>query len=93
MADLIGALTKKRVTLCERKRRIQAEANQQIHEIDREIASIDEALATLNEAVKEYACPRCHGTGEERYTDAAGSRDYRECPHCGGTGIKRNDNE
>ena len=89
---MIGALTKKRATLYERKRRIQADANQQIHEIDGEIAGIDKALATLNEAVKDYICPVCGGTGEERYTDAAGSCDYRECPHCGGTGIRRADN-
>lgn len=31
-------------------------------------------------------CPSCDGTGQERYMDAAGSRDYRECLTCNGVG-------
>ena len=31
-------------------------------------------------------CPSCKGTGEERYTDAAGSRDWRDCSMCDGVG-------
>lgn len=32
-------------------------------------------------------CPKCKGTREERYTDAAGSRDYRVCTKCDGKGF------
>lgn len=31
-------------------------------------------------------CPTCNGSGEERYTDAAGSGDWRECETCRGLG-------
>lgn len=31
-------------------------------------------------------CPTCKGTGQERYTDAAGSGDWRECLTCLGLG-------
>lgn len=31
-------------------------------------------------------CPSCKGSGQERYTDAAGSGDWRECRTCRGLG-------
>jgi len=33
-----------------------------------------------------HICPSCNGTGQERYTDAAGSGDWRDCKTCNGIG-------
>lgn len=35
-------------------------------------------------------CPGCSGRGEERYTDAAGSGDWRPCEDCGGVWPNKN---
>lgn len=88
MPDIMTAITKKKAALLEKKRGIQIAAERQIEEIDKEIAEVEKALQTLNDAVKDYICPVCKGTGNERYADAAGSRDERPCSACKGTGVK-----
>lgn len=87
MADYIGALTAKKAKLVGARQKIQADADNQIQQINGQIQAIDRAIALLNDAVKDYVCKACGGTGEVRYTDAAGSRDWKECPVCRGTGI------
>lgn len=88
MADVIGALSRKRTRLVERKRRVKTEADQQIAEIDREIAEVDKAIGVVNEAVKDILCKTCGGTGSVRRCDAAGQMDDDTCPDCKGTGVK-----
>lgn len=89
MNDIISALVKKKNHYAETKKRIKEEAKRQCDEIDVEIAKLDQALETINSAIAPYICAACHGTGEEAYTDAAGSRDTRPCSKCGGTGITK----
>lgn len=61
----------------------------------KEIEKLQQALNGLN-AEEAYAsqltelCPSCQGRCEESYTDAAGSRDWRECPTCKGWGYISN---
>lgn len=87
MTDIISSLTKKKATLLGAKRKIQEDAKRQCDELDIEIKRIDDALQTINDAAKQFLCPSCGGSGEEYYTDAAGSRDTRACHKCNGTGI------
>lgn len=66
--------------------------------IDRRIADverqIDELKTRLEDLRRKRAlllslpeiCPSCGGTGQERYTDAAGSGDWYECLTCNGLG-------
>ena len=67
--------------------RIEAKRNMiinQINELRAELYLLDnkkEELLHLTEV-----CPTCNGRGEERYTDAAGSGDWRECQTCQGLG-------
>lgn len=59
--------------------------------IKEQIESLQRALINLN-TEEAYAsqltelCPDCKGECEERYTDAAGSGDWRECSTCKGWG-------
>lgn len=87
MTDIVSALVKKKARFAEAKRKIQEEAKRQCDELDVEIAKVDQALDTINSTLAPYICPACHGTGEESFTDAAGSRDTRSCTKCGGSGI------
>lgn len=55
-----------------------------INHLQAELKALDskkEELLLLKEI-----CPTCKGSGEERYTDAAGSGDWRECKTCRGLG-------
>lgn len=88
MTNIVTALSCKRSRLFEWKRELQTEYFKKIEDIDKEIEQVNNAMALLNEAVKDYICPYCEGDGEVRYTDAAGSRDYKTCPYCNGTGVK-----
>jgi len=66
--------------------------------IEGEIARHKKEIDRLNECIKYLEmrrekllnlpekCPSCEGTGQERYTDAAGSGDWRECWTCRGLG-------
>lgn len=87
MTDIVSALAKKKAHFLEAKRKIQDDAKRQCEAIDVEIAKVDQALETINSAIAPYICPVCHGTGEEPFTDAAGSRDTRPCTKCDGSGI------
>lgn len=87
-SNIVMALTKKRAHYAELKLKVQDEADRQIREYDAEIRSIDRAISKINDAAKDILCPACGGTGNERYTDAAGSMDERACTRCKGTGIK-----
>lgn len=59
--------------------------------ITKEIEDLQRALFNLN-TEEAYAsqltdlCPSCKGKCEERYTDAAGSGDWRDCSTCKGWG-------
>lgn len=87
--NVIGALYEKIRRLNQRKTSLTVEYNARCAEIDCELATLQSALQTANDAVKDILCPYCKGTGDESYTDAAGSRDSRKCSHCSGTGIKK----
>lgn len=89
MADVIGALHRKREHLKIRRARVEMEAKDQLRKIDREIEEIDQTLVVLNNAVKDYICTLCDGTGSIRQADAAGQMEEVECPKCRGTGLKR----
>lgn len=56
-----------------------------------EIAKLERSLQALKHeeayaATLTEKCPSCSGSGEESYTDAAGSRDWRSCSTCKGWG-------
>ena len=60
------------------------EIREQIEKLQRELSDLDtkEVYATqLTEL-----CPSCKGSRQERYTDAAGSGDWRDCSTCHGWG-------
>lgn len=82
-------MTSQIIRLNQQRRKLTEEYEANCRAIDTEISRYKSALDTVNEAVKDIICPACAGTGEESYTDAAGSRDTRECSRCGGTGIKK----
>ena len=87
MADVITALAKKKACLCDRKRKIELDAANQINEINLEIAEIEKALKILNNSIKDYLCPRCNGSGSVRACDAAGQMEDDTCPVCHGIGV------
>lgn len=87
MADVIGALNRKRASLNSQKQQIRAEADREIAGIDAELADVDRAIKTLNDAVKEYLCKTCGGEGTIRKPDAAGQMEDCRCPACHGTGV------
>ena len=60
--------------------RLKKEIDEQTKEIT-ELEMRRQKLLSLPET-----CPSCKGTGEERYTDAAGDSDIRECLTCKGLG-------
>lgn len=88
MPDTIGALSRKKAMLVERKRRIKEDADRQIREIEHEIDGVDKAIAVVNDAIKDILCPNCQGSGNIRHCDAAGDMEDITCPDCKGTGIK-----
>ena len=91
MIDVFRALADKRSRLISDRDDLTERYNRAIADIDGEIDALNKAIATVNNAVQPIICPTCYGTGEERYTDAAGSRDTRPCRDCQGTGIRRDD--
>ena len=62
----------------------KAKVREEIEKLQRSLSSLDQE--------EEYArrltevCPDCKGRGQERYTDAAGSGDWRDCSTCKGWG-------
>ncbi len=88
--NVLGALDEKIRRLNQRKADLTAEYKAQCAAIDSEIGSLQNARQTVIDTIKDILCTRCEGTGEERCTDAAGSRETRPCRDCGGTGIKKN---
>ena len=66
---------------------VQLDYKAKIEDIDSEIKRINDAVKCIEDLTQELICPRCKGTGEERYCDGAGDMDDRECPLCHGTGI------
>lgn len=85
--DIASILIRKRDNLIKIRDEIQNEANRQVQEIEEDLEGIRAALNTFNELAKDLVCPSCEGSGSIRYTDAAGSRDYKTCPACKGTGV------
>jgi len=73
MSSVLKSIEYQKNMLIKEMKRIKAEVNEL--EFKKEIIS---KLKTI--------CPSCKGTGEERYTDAAGSGDWRECSICKGLG-------
>lgn len=63
-----------------------AEINEIEAEAEERIAPLRQVLEILRK--ENQACCVCKGTGERRFTDAAGSRDSETCPHCAGSGIQ-----
>lgn len=53
-------------------------------EIQATIAELEAKKAALLDLPE--TCPSCKGSGRETYTDAAGSRDWRDCLTCKGLG-------
>ena len=51
---------------------------------EREIAALGEKRRRVLSLTE--ICPSCDGDGQERYTDAAGSGDWRDCGICRGLG-------
>lgn len=88
--NVVVAIYEKICRLNELKSTMTQQYNARCKKIDEELDVLRSALQTANDAVKDVLCDRCDGTGEESFTDAAGSRDTRECHACGGTGIKPN---
>ena len=85
--DIIGELHKKIESLNRRKNILARQYEEQITKINEEIDKYNMSIQIVNEAIKPYLCKNCNGSGEERFTDGAGSRDTRKCEVCGGTGI------
>lgn len=56
----------------------------EIERLERELRGLDAEEAYASQLTE--LCPSCGGGGEERYTDAAGSGDWRECSACKGWG-------
>jgi DnaJ-class molecular chaperone len=50
-----------------------------------EIAPLLHAISALEQM--NTVCESCNGKGEESFTDAAGSRDWRDCRECNGSGV------
>lgn len=86
--NIITTLTRRKNALISKRESLAEEYRRNMVEVNREIEKIDAAIEVLNNAVSEYICPRCQGTGTERYCDAAGDIDGRECTACKGTGIR-----
>ena len=85
--DIISNLTARKGRLIRQKVQLEEKFHKEVSEINSEIIKIDQALSICNEVLKSCACQYCGGTGEERYTDAAGDTDTRPCSCCLGTGI------
>ena len=75
-------------------REVEKEKAAAIEEYDRkikflkyEIEKFDPLIKAMEEAVKDYACPRCKGSGSVRRCDAAGQMEDVECPDCNGRGF------
>lgn len=57
---------------------------------DQQLPGLIKAITALTEELKLHrtdapACKACNDTGNERYMDAGGSRDYRDCTKCNRT--------
>ena len=62
----------------------RTKAMQEIRVLENKIKRLDEKKEMLLSL--PTTCPSCKGSGRERYTDAAGSGDWRECSTCRGIG-------
>lgn len=87
MVDIINLLAEKRRWIVTQKEAYKREYENRILELDIEMARVNDAINSINSVIQDMLCPDCEGTGDTRYTDEAGSRDYKTCPTCGGTGI------
>lgn len=88
--NIMLALTSKRNRLLKERQELRLDYKQRVSEIDHELGAIEKAIEQCNEAIKDCHCPRCGGTGEARFCDAAGQMDSIECPACHGTGVNIN---
>lgn len=91
MAFDIAKISARARNLRAEKARLQTEHQQKIKDIDDKIKKEEEIFGEVNRLLEPFICKSCHGTGEESYTDAAGSKDCRECRYCHGSGINYRD--
>lgn len=86
MINLLGAIWKIESEI----KRLENEKNREIEKINdrytRKIKQLEIALE-VNKELNEV-CFKCEGTGQYRFTDAAGDIDEIVCPDCNGTGRK-----
>lgn len=61
-----------------------SKGHKEIERIKRRIKRLEEKKEILLSLPN--ICPSCRGSGRERYTDAAGSGDWRDCSTCRGLG-------
>lgn len=87
MSFNVGALYGKIRKMRDYRAQLIKEHEARLKEIDEEIAEEQKALDKLNELLEPYICKSCGGDGNESFTDAAGSRDWRKCRSCKGTGV------
>ena len=60
----------------------------QIEELRQKLSSLDREEVYATQLTE--LCPDCKGSCQERYTDAAGSGDWRDCSTCKGWGYITN---
>lgn len=86
--DIITKLTHRKTAIVAAKANIMRDAEAQCRKLDAELRSISKAIETINSAAQPFLCKSCGGSGEESYTDGAGSKDTKPCSACGGTGVR-----
>ncbi len=62
----------------------KAKVREEIEKLQQKLSSLDKEEAYATQLTE--ICPDCKGDGQERYTDAAGSGDWRDCSTCKGWG-------
>ena len=87
--NILNNLREKQRVLIVIKNKLQENYLKQLSSLNEEIDNIEDTIRMINKTTKELICPKCNGTGEERYCDAAGDMDDRECSLCHGTGISK----